>query len=468
MDGRSENDDESCDARQPAGGTNILQSFEGLGFNENSKCAKHPPENLLLPGSWCFQLNGPPPPFEAFLFHGLRERLLRIGRGTCVPYKKGSSVPDREYSKLFDANGYYKLNGKRPEKVPEVEIGQKRSDPDPYATVQIESENSTLYDCPPEKKKPDCKKRESSVLGEASQQLLPVDGSTMGEVKRGINWALVSFSCMGEKELQVFRYRLTKSMAMKDFHPVATVELNSSASPSDVENILRVMHTLLTKDGNVKGLLIVILPEDAASHGKVKEVCENLGVIYVCCLPQNVRNPTDNYMQHIAYKILEAVPYNTHSDKDSSNDESGEDDTLVGSEVDNCEEGPVPRSSNFHAEETGEYEAKHGFSDQHDIDDTQVGLDEMEEVDISEEGTEAIVGSEHGSDQLSDLDIDDTQVGSDEMEEVDSSEEETGAIEGSKHVSDQLSDLQDIYDGSDEDLWKWIPKKQLTSYISSE
>ncbi|XP_039852722.1 protein argonaute MEL1-like isoform X2 [Panicum virgatum] len=148
-----------------------------------------------------------------------------------------------------------------------------------------------------------------------------------------------------------------------------------------------------------------------------------------------------------------AVPYNTHSDKDSGNDESGEDDTLVGSEVDNCEEGPVPRSSNFHAEETGEYEAKHGFSDQHDIDDTQVGLDEMEEVDISEEGTEAIEGSEHGSDQLSDLDIDDTQVGSDEMEEVDSSEEETGAIEGSKHVSDQLSDLQDIDDGSDEDLW---------------
>jgi len=77
----------------------------------------------------------------------------------------------------------------------------------------------------------------------------------------------------------------------------------------------------------------------------------------------------------------------------------------------------------------------------------------MEEVDISEEGTEAIEGSEHGSDQLSDLDIDDTQVGSDEMEEVDSSEEETGAIEGSKHVSDQLSDLQDIDDGSDEDLW---------------
>ena len=55
-----------------------------------------------------------------------------------MPYKKGSSVPDREYSKLFDADGYYKLNGKRPEKVPEVEIGQKRSDPDPYATVQIE------------------------------------------------------------------------------------------------------------------------------------------------------------------------------------------------------------------------------------------------------------------------------------------------------------------------------------------
>ena len=48
---------------------------------------------------------------------------------------------------------------------------------------------------------------------------------------------------------------------------MATVELNSSAGPSDVENILRVMHTLLTKDGNVKGLLIVILPEDAASHG---------------------------------------------------------------------------------------------------------------------------------------------------------------------------------------------------------
>ena len=72
VDGRSENDDESCDARQPAGGTNILQSFEGLGFNENSKCAKHPPENLLLPGSWCFQLNGPPPPFEAFLFHGTK------------------------------------------------------------------------------------------------------------------------------------------------------------------------------------------------------------------------------------------------------------------------------------------------------------------------------------------------------------------------------------------------------------
>ncbi|TVU08361.1 hypothetical protein EJB05_41764 [Eragrostis curvula] len=56
-----------------------------------------------------------PPPFTAFMYPDECVLLLKAGWGTKVAYKKPSNVSWDDYSKLFDANGYYKLIKGKPE-----------------------------------------------------------------------------------------------------------------------------------------------------------------------------------------------------------------------------------------------------------------------------------------------------------------------------------------------------------------
>ncbi|TVU28942.1 hypothetical protein EJB05_20480, partial [Eragrostis curvula] len=62
---------------------------------------------------------------------------LRAGWGTKVPYKKDSNVDQEAYSKLFDANGYYKLIGKK-----RVENNSNERSADSYTREEEKAEAS--------------------------------------------------------------------------------------------------------------------------------------------------------------------------------------------------------------------------------------------------------------------------------------------------------------------------------------
>ncbi|KAL6606958.1 hypothetical protein ACP70R_042611 [Stipagrostis hirtigluma subsp. patula] len=246
-----------------------------------------------------FPLNGPSPSFGSFLRPDVRDRLLEVGWGTKAPYTKDSAVPQEDYSKMFDDNGYYKFSGKRPRGSEACAATVEHSNPsDPE-----EDKNSAARRTQEKKnKKPEPSHTGGPLetvetMGSEQLPLSVPEVFTTGQVKGGPmeNCACLNLSCVSAEEILTFLSELQNACVAigMDFNLKPTIFVHfNCAVPSDVENTLCNAHGLITNQGIMRkqiGLLIVILPDFRDCDEKVEEICKNLGVVYQCCLPEHAR-----------------------------------------------------------------------------------------------------------------------------------------------------------------------------------
>jgi hypothetical protein len=128
---------------------------------------------------------------------------------------------------------------------------------------------------------------------------------------------------------------------LQDFNPWPRAFLHKiSACPTDIENTLWQARDRMPNQHQIN-LLFVILPDIRVSDGmwvcffrgircdfdfsfvgeshviladKVQEVCNNMGVVYQCCLPKFARTQSKNYLLEAAHEIKSKVSFSSFVD----------------------------------------------------------------------------------------------------------------------------------------------------------
>ncbi|GAB2263070.1 hypothetical protein Droror1_Dr00004067 [Drosera rotundifolia] len=115
-------------------------------------------------------------------------------------------------------------------------------------------------------------------------------------------WTCVNFSRLRQDVAEMFcndlvRMCISKGMEFTErpMMPIIT------AYPNMIEKVLYDVHT---KTQSKLQLLIVILPDERGSYGKIKRICEtDLGIISQCCLPRNASKNSPQYLENVSLKI---------------------------------------------------------------------------------------------------------------------------------------------------------------------
>ncbi|VVA93223.1 unnamed protein product [Arabis nemorensis] len=119
---------------------------------------------------------------------------------------------------------------------------------------------------------------------------------------RVASWTCVSFSTRIDRNLpQDFCRQLIGMCVSKgmEFNPQPAIPF-ISCPPQRIEDALRDIH----KRATGLQLLIVILPDQSGSYGKIKRICETeLGIVSQCCQPNQARKLNKQYMENVALKI---------------------------------------------------------------------------------------------------------------------------------------------------------------------
>ncbi|TVU08382.1 hypothetical protein EJB05_41786, partial [Eragrostis curvula] len=113
----------------------------------------------------------------------------------------------------------------------------------------------------------------------------------------------------GEGEEEWRRARSFNAMPMETFHENSAVPNNIANTFSNVLESLSQQFTNLDMEGEVLGLILVILPEARDFDANIEDVCKNLGVLYHCILPSDICVRKDPSMEKLArqikYKVVE-------------------------------------------------------------------------------------------------------------------------------------------------------------------
>ncbi|KAH9700136.1 protein argonaute 5 [Citrus sinensis] len=87
------------------------------------------------------------------------------------------------------------------------------------------------------------------------------------------------------------------------FNPRPVIPISSS-NPNQIEKALVDVHNRTTQQGKQLQLLIIILPDDKGSYGRIKRVCETeLGIVSQCCQPKQASKLSMQYFENVALKI---------------------------------------------------------------------------------------------------------------------------------------------------------------------
>ncbi|GAY65854.1 hypothetical protein CUMW_244220 [Citrus unshiu] len=87
------------------------------------------------------------------------------------------------------------------------------------------------------------------------------------------------------------------------FNPRPVIPISSS-TPNQIEKALVDVHNRTTQQGKQLQLLIIILPDDKGSYGRIKRVCETeLGIVSQCCQPKQASKLSMQYFENVALKI---------------------------------------------------------------------------------------------------------------------------------------------------------------------
>uniref|UniRef100_A0A0E0CY40 Piwi domain-containing protein n=1 Tax=Oryza meridionalis TaxID=40149 RepID=A0A0E0CY40_9ORYZ len=213
-----------------------------------------------------------PPSFEAFLCPEEHEHILKTGWGTQWPYKKPSGVSWDEYSKVFDTNGYYKLSN-----------------------MPVEDKDLVASHVPKENPA-ECNTRKVRRWG---NHIIDDDYDEL-QVKRGIvrRWACVNFSPKRKHAARVVSDIIEKCIDMgMEFGTLPKMDVDVPLTS------LHIRHTLLAMPKEID-ILIVIMADDRSYDGEIEEMCENLRISYVFCLPCLSKRNLKRVARQIQLKVV--------------------------------------------------------------------------------------------------------------------------------------------------------------------
>lgn len=122
------------------------------------------------------------------------------------------------------------------------------------------------------------------------------------------SWACVSFSWNLRPE-QVFKFcdslfGVCNNIGM-GINPKPVIKILFERA-DNVEGALRNAHSQVTTalGGGTLQLLLIVLPDNSGSYGKIKRVCETeLGLVTQCCQPRHAQACKPQYMENVALKI---------------------------------------------------------------------------------------------------------------------------------------------------------------------
>ncbi|GAB4824786.1 argonaute 5 [Ancistrocladus abbreviatus] len=115
-------------------------------------------------------------------------------------------------------------------------------------------------------------------------------------------WTGLNFSRQSQKVASEFCDALVRVCVEKGmvFYQTPMIPIRS-IPPGQIDSALRGVHS---KAGKQLQLLVVILPDESGSYGRIKRVCETeLGIISQCCQPKHLSKLSKQYLENVALKI---------------------------------------------------------------------------------------------------------------------------------------------------------------------
>ncbi|XVE59481.1 hypothetical protein DITRI_Ditri05aG0049300 [Diplodiscus trichospermus] len=118
-------------------------------------------------------------------------------------------------------------------------------------------------------------------------------------------WTCVNFSSEYANMSEDFSMELVKMCNSKGmvFRQTASIRIRS-ARPDRIDQALLDIYKESTGMKRPLQLLIVILPDQTGSYGKIKRICETeLGIVSQCCQPKQAARFSNQYFENVALKI---------------------------------------------------------------------------------------------------------------------------------------------------------------------
>ncbi|XVE59476.1 hypothetical protein DITRI_Ditri05aG0049100 [Diplodiscus trichospermus] len=118
-------------------------------------------------------------------------------------------------------------------------------------------------------------------------------------------WTCVNFSLEYANISQQFCTELVKMCNSKgmEFCQTASIRIRS-ARPDRIDQTLLDIYKGSTGMTRPLQLLIIILPDQTGSYGKIKRICETeLGIVSQCCQPKQAARFSNQYFENLALKI---------------------------------------------------------------------------------------------------------------------------------------------------------------------
>ncbi|XVE59479.1 hypothetical protein DITRI_Ditri05aG0049200 [Diplodiscus trichospermus] len=119
------------------------------------------------------------------------------------------------------------------------------------------------------------------------------------------SWTCVNFSLRYFNMLEVFCAELVKMCNSKGmvFCQNASIHIRSARPDRIDQALLDIYNESMGMKRPLK-LLIIILPDQTGSYGKIKRICETeLGIVSQCCRPMLVARFSNQYFENLALKI---------------------------------------------------------------------------------------------------------------------------------------------------------------------
>ncbi|KAL6839456.1 hypothetical protein ACP4OV_030726 [Aristida adscensionis] len=264
---------------------------------------------------------------------GMKSERSVIALERCITVFYGplyAANPDKEYARgvVNELLTKVLLQGPLPDPCDAMDIDseaphgsgeQTSQDDDGYENTSSSDESSSDSDETDEEdfyrnsSGSDEKIEEMIDLAEPKEVERPFPCMVKGNVQ---NWACVCFASIRDYKAERFFVKIrNKCWALGMDVPTLPVMclVEHCADSTSIEDNLWYLYSEITRPSNTKlfgrelDLLIVIPPDQGDCRAKVMELCNNMGVVYQLCSPEDAREPKKRYMFRTAREIRTKV-----------------------------------------------------------------------------------------------------------------------------------------------------------------